>query len=61
MTPASLVLIALYLAIALVCVKPVGLYIANAIVSGHEGRIDVDSSSERGTTFTIHLPRDDGG
>ena len=38
-----------------------GLYIANAIVSGHEGRIDVDSSSERGTTFTIHLPRDDSG
>jgi len=36
-----------------------GLYIANAIVSGHKGRIDVDSSSERGTTFTIHLPRDD--
>jgi len=35
-----------------------GLYIANAIVSGHEGRIDVDSSSERGTTFTIHLPRE---
>jgi signal transduction histidine kinase len=37
-----------------------GLYIANAIVSGHEGRIDVDSSSERGTTFTIHLPRQEG-
>jgi hypothetical protein len=36
-----------------------GLYIANAIVSGHRGRIDVDSSSERGTTFTIHLPRGD--
>src|SRR5262245_8470167 len=37
-----------------------GLYIANAIVSGHKGRIDVDSSSERGTTFTIHLPRTEG-
>ena len=35
-----------------------GLYIAKAIVSGHRGQIDVDSSSERGTTFTIHLPRE---
>lgn len=34
-----------------------GLYIARAIVVGHGGRIDVDSGPERGTTFTIHLPR----
>jgi len=33
-----------------------GLYIANAIVVGHGGHIEVDSSDERGTTFTIHLP-----
>ena len=34
-----------------------GLYIADSIVHAHHGRIDVDSSEERGTTFTIHLPR----
>jgi signal transduction histidine kinase len=34
-----------------------GLYIANEIVKGHGGRIDVDSSDVRGTTFTVHLPR----
>lgn len=34
-----------------------GLYIANAIVAGHDGHIDIVSSPERGTTFTIHLPR----
>ncbi len=33
-----------------------GLYIAKAIVDGHGGRIAVDSTPERGTTFTIHLP-----
>src|SRR5262245_46957282 len=38
-----------------------GLYIAKAIVSGHRGQIEVDSSSERGTTFTIHLPRENNG
>jgi len=34
-----------------------GLYIAERIVNAHNGRIDVDSSEERGTTFTVHLPR----
>jgi len=34
-----------------------GLYIANEIVKGHGGRIDVESSEDRGTTFTVHLPR----
>lgn len=39
-----------------------GLYIANAIVLGHGGHIEVDSSEARGTTFTIHLPAtEDGG
>ena len=35
-----------------------GLYIAERIVSAHGGRIDVASSEERGTTFTVRLPRD---
>jgi signal transduction histidine kinase len=34
-----------------------GLYIADQIVHAHKGRIDVESSEERGTTFTVHLPR----
>ena len=34
-----------------------GLYIADRIVQAHKGRIEVESSDERGTTFTIHLPR----
>jgi signal transduction histidine kinase len=34
-----------------------GLYIANEIVKGHGGRIDVESSDAGGTTFTVHLPR----
>ena len=34
-----------------------GLYIADQIVQAHKGRIDVESSEERGTTFTFHLPR----
>jgi len=35
-----------------------GLYIAKAIARGHGGRIEVDSAADRGTTFTIHLPRE---
>jgi signal transduction histidine kinase len=34
-----------------------GLFIAQEIVKGHGGRIAVDSSDARGTTFTVHLPR----
>lgn len=33
-----------------------GLYIAAAIVSAHNGSIDVDSTADRGTTFTVSLP-----
>ncbi|MEJ7812025.1 MAG: sensor histidine kinase [Gemmatimonadaceae bacterium] len=34
-----------------------GLYIAERIVSAHNGKIEVESSAARGTTFTVHLPR----
>jgi signal transduction histidine kinase len=34
-----------------------GLYIAERIVAAHNGRIEVESSDDRGTTFTVHLPR----
>lgn len=34
-----------------------GLYIAERIVSAHEGRIEVESSEASGTTFTVLLPR----
>lgn len=34
-----------------------GLYIADRIVHAHNGSIELESSDERGTTFTIHLPR----
>ena len=34
-----------------------GLYIVDKIVAAHGGSIDVRSSEEEGTTFTVHLPR----
>ena len=34
-----------------------GLYIAEQIVTAHGGTIDVDSSGEAGTSFTVRLPR----
>ena len=34
-----------------------GLYIAGAIVAGHNGHIGVESSAELGTTFIISLPQ----
>lgn len=36
-----------------------GLYIAERIVSAHEGRIEMASSELSGTTFTVYLPRHD--
>jgi len=33
-----------------------GLYIADRIVHAHQGRIEVESSGEHGTTFTVRLP-----
>ena len=34
-----------------------GLFITRELVHGHQGTIDVRSSVETGTTFTVHLPR----
>jgi len=34
-----------------------GLYIVDKIVTAHGGSIDVQSNTERGTTFTVNLPR----
>lgn len=36
-----------------------GLYIAERIVHAHGGRIEVESSEARGTSFIVHLPRSD--
>jgi PAS domain S-box-containing protein len=38
-----------------------GLYIVREIVSAHGGSIAVESSAERGTTFSVRLPRERGG
>lgn len=34
-----------------------GLYIVSEVVKAHGGRVDVESSREQGTTFTLRLPR----
>jgi signal transduction histidine kinase len=34
-----------------------GLYIAERVVAAHGGTIGVESSEEKGTTFTMHLPK----
>ena len=34
-----------------------GLYIADRIVTAHGGTIDVESTDDSGTSFTVHLPR----
>jgi signal transduction histidine kinase len=34
-----------------------GLYIVDKIVGAHGGSIDVQSSKQDGTTFTLRLPR----
>lgn len=36
----------------------VGLYLAAQVVRGHQGTIEVQSSAEGGTTFSVHLPRE---
>ena len=38
-----------------------GLFIVREIVNGHDGKIDVESSPERGTIFTMRLPRSPSG
>jgi signal transduction histidine kinase len=35
-----------------------GLYIVSQVVNAHGGTIAVDSTAERGTTFTVRLPRE---
>lgn len=37
-----------------------GLYIVSQVVNAHGGTIAVDSTAERGTTFTVRLPRASG-
>lgn len=36
----------------------IGLYISRRIVNAHGGSLDVDSTSDRGTTFRVTLPRE---
>lgn len=38
-----------------------GLYIVSEIMRAHGGRVDVESTDEDGTTFTLHWPRSSGG
>ncbi len=38
-----------------------GLYIVKEIVRAHHGRVEVRSNAEEGTTFTVHLPRQESG
>jgi len=38
-----------------------GLYIVHEIVAAHGGSIVVESTREKGTTFTVRLPRWSGG
>jgi signal transduction histidine kinase len=37
-----------------------GLFIVKQVVGAHDGSIAVDSTAERGTTFTVRLPRTRG-
>ena len=39
----------------------VGLAVTKQIIERHHGYIEVESELEKGTTFTIHLPRERGG
>jgi len=34
-----------------------GLYIVHEVVKAHDGGIDVQSTAETGTTFTVTIPR----
>jgi signal transduction histidine kinase len=34
-----------------------GLFIVREIVRAHQGTVEVDSAEERGTTFTVRIPR----
>ncbi len=36
----------------------IGLYLSQQLINLHGGSIDVESTKDKGTTFTIHLPKD---